>query len=140
MIRFILKVAVFLVIAVVGYNYFLGNEAEKTQSREIVGKARDLGNDAWNLLKGEKEKFEEGKYDGAVDKLKNLYGNLKEKAIKLKDSDALERVIKLEEKREELAKELQSSNEETQVAAKEQLEKLTEETEDLMNDLEKKGQ
>lgn len=140
MIRFILKVAVFLVIAVVGYNYFLGDEAEKTQSREIVGKARDLGKDAWNLLKGEKEKFDEGKYDGAVDKLQALYGNLKETATKLKDSDALDRIMKLEEKREELAKELQSSNEETKTAAKKQLDKLTEETEELMHDLEEKGQ
>lgn len=140
MIRFILKIAVFLVIAVVGYNYFLGDEAEKAQSREIVGKATDLGKDAWNLLKGEKEKFDEGKYEGAVDKLKTLYGSLKETATKLKDSDALDRISRLEAKREELVKELQSSSADNQEAAKKQLDQLTKETEDLMNDLEKKGQ
>lgn len=139
MIRLLLKIGAFLVIAIVGYNYFLGDEAEKAQSREIVGKAGDLGKDAWNLLKGEKAKFKEGKYDGAVDKLQTLYAGLKATAVKLKDSNALERISQLEQKRQELAEELQSSNAETQQAAKKQLDQLTEETEDLMNDLERKG-
>ncbi|MEM9835764.1 MAG: hypothetical protein AAF828_04650 [Bacteroidota bacterium] len=145
MIRSILKIAVFLVIAIIGYNYFLGDEQEKAQSREIVGKAADLGKDAWNLLRGEKEKFEEGKYNGAVDKLKSLYSQLAEQAKTLQDSDALDQISKLEEKRQELSEQLQSSqadkaaDQAQQEDIKNSLEQLTKETEVLMNELEGKG-
>ncbi len=134
--RFLLKVAVFLVIAIVGYNYLFGDEAEKAQSREIVGKATDLGKDAWNLLRGEQAKFKEGKYDGAVDKLEGLYTSLKEKAELLKDSKAIERIRELEAQRKAITEQLKSSSEAERTAAEKQLEKLTKSTELLMNELE----
>ncbi|PHI19105.1 hypothetical protein CEQ90_14410 [Lewinellaceae bacterium SD302] len=137
MIRTLLKLGVFLVIAVLGYNYFLGDEAEKAQSREIVGKAADLGKDAWNLLRAEKEKMDEGKYDGALDKLKGLYGELRETAGNLKDSDALEQISKLEEKRKELSEKLENATAAEKEATAREVEELTEETEEVMKKLEK---
>lgn len=136
----LLRLGIFIVVAILGYNYFLGDEVEKEQSREIVGKAADLGKDAWNLLKGEKEKFQEGKYDGAVDQLKSLYGNLKEQATKIRDSGALDRLADLEKRRQELERRLETGTEAEQAEAGEALEDLTADTEDLMNDLESKGQ
>lgn len=136
MIRSILKLGVFLVIAVLGYNYFLGDEAEKAQSREIVNKATDLGKDAWNLLRSEKNKMDNGKYDDALDKLKGLYSSLSETAGKLKDSDALESIRQLEKQREALSKKLENATAEEKEAAAKEVEELAEKTEEVMKNLE----
>lgn len=140
MIRFLLKVAALLVVGILGYNYFLGDDTEKAQSREIVGKAVDLGKDAWNLLQNEKDKFDEGKYDDAVEKLQGLYGELRQTASRLKDSGALERLSELESKRKELADQLSSETPEVREQAEQDLEKLTEATEVLMHELETQNQ
>lgn len=136
MIRSLFKLAVFLVIAVVGYNYLFGDEAEKEQSKEIIGKATDLGKDAWNLLRGEQAKFKEGKYNDAVDQLAGLYESLLTKAIALKDSKAIEQIKELEAKRKTIVKQLESSSQEERAAARKQLETLGENTEVLMNEFE----
>ena len=62
----ILKLALILVVGILIYNYFLGTDEEKQQSKEIFTEVRDLGKAAWGLLKSEKEKFDEGKYDVEV--------------------------------------------------------------------------
>lgn len=134
MIRSLFKLAAFVLIAIIGYNYLFGDEAEKEQSKEIIGKATDLGKDAWNLLRGEQAKFEEGKYDDAVDKLKSLFGSLTEKATAIKDSKTLEQIRALEDKRKEIVKQLESQSEEERAAAKKQLEKLAKSTEVLMHE------
>jgi len=110
MIRTILKLGIIVVLGLLGYNYFFGDATEKAQSREIVGKAKDLGKDAWELLKSERTKMKEGKYDGALEKLDGLYGNLKERAGELADSDALSRINELTQRRDELEKALKRRN------------------------------
>jgi hypothetical protein len=136
MLRTILKLGVFLVIAVLGYNFFLGDATEKAQSREIVGKAADLGKDAWNLLRSEKDKLDEGKYDGALDKLKDLYGELRETAGRLQDSDALERIRELDDVRKSLDEKLKGASAEDQQEIKKEIDTLTEKTEAVMKKLE----
>lgn len=136
MIRTIIKLGIFLVLAVLGYNYFLGDETEKAQSREIVGKAADLGKDAWNLLRNEKEKLNEGKYDGALDQLKELYGELKKNAGRLQDTEALERIRELDEVRESLSEKMKETAAEDQSKLKREVDRLTEETEAVMKKLE----
>ena len=141
MIRLILKLGFILVIGILGYNYFLGDEDEKAQSREIVGKVRDLGSDAWNLLRSERQKLREGKYDGALDKLDNLYDNLRDKAAALSDSRVLERLEDLDQRRRELEAELAADGEaEPDNSTKRKIDDLTAETEELMNEMEEKGQ
>ena len=140
MIKNLLKIGAFLVIALLGYNYFLGDETEKAQSREIVGKVGDLGKDAWNLLKSERQKLKDGKYDDALDKLDGLYQSLKGKAVDLRDSDALQRIKELSERREELEQMLEEDGSELSRDAKRKLDDLTAETEELMNEMEEKGQ
>ncbi|MEL6274428.1 MAG: hypothetical protein AAFU03_04860 [Bacteroidota bacterium] len=140
MIRFLFRVAVLLVVGILGYNFFFGSTEEKAQSREIVGKAVDLGKDPWNLLKKEKEKFDEGKYDGAVDNLESLYNRLAETARTLRDGDALERIGELERVRSDIEDQLEDATPEEKERAGEQLKELTKETEELMNELEQKAQ
>lgn len=139
MIKNILKIGVVLVIALLGYNYFLGDDAEKAQSKEIVGKVGDLGKEAWNLLKSERQKMKEGKYDDALDKLDGLYQSLRGKAKDIQDSQLLERIQELSERRTELEDQLKDAGSEPSAEAKRQLDDLTAATEELMNEMEAKG-
>lgn len=136
----ILKLGAFIVIALLGYNYFFGNEEEKAQSREIVGKAADLGRDAWGLLRSERQKLSEGKYDDALDKLNSLYGELRQTATRLRDSDVLERLGELEKTRQQLEEELATASEEARPATERKVEELTEATEELMKKIEQEAQ
>ena len=140
MIRLVIKLGIFLVIGLVGYNYFFGSADEKAQSREIVGKVGDLGRDAWNLLRSERSKMKEGKYDDALEKLDGLYQNLRGKAEALRDSEALERLRELSERRAELEQMLEDGDDELSRDARRKLDDLTAETEELMNEMEAKGQ
>lgn len=148
MIKSLLKIGVLLIIGILAYNYFLGSEKEKAQSEEIFGEVRELGKAAWGLLKSEKEKFDEGKYDEAVDKIGNLFESLREKARDIKDSGALDKLAELEKKRKELEVLLAEPAVETyddtakkearEEGIKNELEKLLEETEQLMKEMEEK--
>ncbi|NJC25944.1 hypothetical protein [Neolewinella antarctica] len=140
MIKFILKIGLVLVVGIVGYNYFLGDATEKAQSREMVGKVRDIGGDAWKLLKSEKVKMNEGKYDDALDKLDKLYADLKDRAQKVKDSGALDRLNELVERRGELEDLLRSEGDELSTEGKRKLDDLTQDTEVLMHEMEAKSQ
>jgi len=139
MIKTIFKLGLVLLVGLLGYNYFFGDVEEKAQSREIVGKVGDLGKDAWNLLKSEREKMKDGKYDDALEKLDGLYSSLKGKAQDLKDSGALDRIDELNERRKELEDLLASEGDELSADGKRKLNDLTAETEDLMNEMEEKG-
>lgn len=140
MIKTILKIGALIVLGLLGYNYFLGDAEEKAQSREIVGKAKDLGKDAWDLLKSERTKLKEGKYDGALEKLEGLYGSLKDRAGELADSDALKRISELTERRDELEQLLKDAGGELSGEGKRKLDDLTAETEELMNEMETKSE
>ena len=102
----ILRLLVIVVLAVVVYNYFFGTPEEKQQSEKIFNEVRDLGRSAWALLKSEKEKFDEGKYDDALDKIGGLITDLKDKAETVKDSGLMDDIAKLERKRDELQREV----------------------------------
>ena len=136
MVRTLLKIGLLLVVGLLGYNYFFGTDTEKEQSREIVGKVKDLGSDAWNLLKAERDKMREGKYDDALDKLDNLYAKLKDRARSVEDSGALERLRELDERRLELQKTVGDDARQLSRETKRELKDLTEETEALMNEME----
>lgn len=140
MIKSLIKIGFLVVLGLIGYNYFLGTPEEKAQSKEIVGKVTDLGRDAWNLLQSERVKLQEGKYDDAIQRLEGLYQNLAAKAEDLKDSDALRELGKLSERRTELEELLKKDGGELSEAAKRQLDELTADTEELMNEMEAKGQ
>ena len=78
MIRFIITTAFFLVIALLGYNYFFGTAEEKEQAQEIFSKGAEVVGAGTDLLKSEYQKYEDGKYDEALDNINNLLSKLKE--------------------------------------------------------------
>ena len=108
MIKSILRLAAILVVGILFYNYFLGTPTEKEQSKKVFSKVKDLGRDAWDLLKAEKEKLDEGKYDEALDKITALLNKLKRKAEDIEDSGIIDQIADLERKRSDLERKLSS--------------------------------
>ena len=83
MIRSIFTTAFFLVVVILGYNYFFGTAQEKEQAQEIFSKGAEVVGAGTDLLKSEYQKYEDGKYDEALDNINNLLGKLKEHGSEL---------------------------------------------------------
>jgi predicted RNase H-like nuclease (RuvC/YqgF family) len=105
MIGFLIKLAILVVVGVLGYNYFFGTSAEKAQSAKTFGQMKEVAVSVGELAKSEKQKFDAGKYDKALDKLGATYKKLREGAQKL-DAGLLKRINELEARKGELQKEL----------------------------------
>ena len=147
------------IIAVVYYRFY-GNEQEKETSKKVINTGtdlvKDLGKLTWSLLKKGKESLEEGNYDDTMDNITGLIDDLKEKAGKLDDAKEIyDQISQLERKRDELQKDLAQSQvqsyDETGSASgaasaapaeennlKEDIRRLLNDTEDLMNEIERK--
>ena len=138
--RTLIKLGLLLVVGLLAYNYFLGTPAEREQSRVIVGKAKELGSEAWKLLKTEREKAREGKYDAALDRLETLYKDLREEAERIGDTEALRRLDELGRRRSKLTEELAGTEAELDRDAQHQLDELAEDTEELMHEMEAQSQ
>jgi ElaB/YqjD/DUF883 family membrane-anchored ribosome-binding protein len=102
----IIKLILVLVVGVLIYNYFLGSEEEKQESEKIFTEVKELGKATWGLLKSEKQKFNDGKYDEAVGKVSSLLSSLRNKANTSNDKAAVQELEQLEGKRQQLEKEL----------------------------------
>ena len=107
MIRRLLGIGIVLVAAIIGYNLYFGTAEEKENAREIVNEVKNIGKASWDLLKSEKEKMEGGKYDGAADKLKNIFDKLRGIAKDNNDTRHLTELEELEAKRKDLERRLE---------------------------------
>ncbi len=105
MIGFFIKLAIVVVIGVLAYNYFFGDAEEKAQSAKTFGQMKEVAVSVGQLAKSEKEKFDAGKYDDALDKLGAAYVKLREGAQKL-DAGLLKRIQTLEERKGKLEEDL----------------------------------
>lgn len=87
MIKSLVKKAFVLVILVavglIAYNLFYGTEEEKQQSQQILRQIRELTGNVAGLLQSEKAKFDAGKYNDALQKLKSSLALLREQAQSL---------------------------------------------------------
>lgn len=141
MVKALIKLLVILVFGILIYNYFLGTPSEKKGVEKIVKEFKDFGSSVTDLLKSEKEKFDKGKYDNALDKigqtLKDLKASLKDKGSRYNDE-----LDKLMEKKQQLTDELnkldqkQEQNGVDTSEVKQKLKDLLDETQQLMNELE----
>jgi hypothetical protein len=107
MIGFLVKLAIVVVVGVLAYNYFFGTAEEKAQSSKVFGQVKDVAVSVGELAKSEKEKFDAGKYDAALDKLGGAYKAAREGAANL-DASVLKRIGELEKRRQGLEKEVAS--------------------------------
>ncbi len=105
MIGFLIKLAIFAVTGILGYNYFFGTSEEKAQSSKVFGQVKEVAVSVGELAKSEKEKYNAGKYDTALDKLASAYKTAREGAQKL-DAGLLKSIGELEKRRDGLEKEI----------------------------------
>ena len=139
MIRNILSFLVVLVIGILSYNYFFGSAEEKEQAKEIIGKGAEVVGAGADLLKAEYQKFRDGKYDKALDKIGNVLEKIKDKGGELVgEIDSWEeRKGNWEEKKKELEKLLDSDSD---LIDEEKVKKAIKDLEKEGKELEKEGE
>ena len=139
MIRSLIKLAAMLVIVVLVYNYFFGNTTEKEQSRKIFGETKQLFQSVTGLVREEKDKYDAGKYDKALDRIGNINDDLAAKAKTIKDANLLDKVTDLEKKRSDLKTKIDYMNDKMVNSANKKNKKVTAEQEankaDIKDDL-----
>lgn len=136
--RTIINLILIVVIAVVGYNYFFGSNSEKNESQEIVDQVKDLGKSIGDLIRSEKNKLEEGKYDDVVNKARSIFEKL-ESQINPTDSTQKEGLQALGNDLEALEKKVKEVADSTvsdqdKEELKTELQKLLEKAEQLLNE------
>lgn len=106
--RNLFTLAVILVLGILVYNRFLGDPEEQAQAKttfQTIGKAfKEVGGAVGTLLKSEKEKFDEGKYDQAMDKIGDLFKKMGEKAKDFgeKSDEYLDKLSELKKQKDAL--------------------------------------
>jgi hypothetical protein len=105
MIRSLIKLGLMLLAGVLVYNYFFGTDTEKESSKKIFGQMRDLVVSASDIVRSERQKFDSGKYDAALEKLGGAYRAVRDRA-QFVDDKILKRLDGLEDRKAELEKEL----------------------------------
>lgn len=100
--KYLIRLGLLLLVVVLGYNYFFGDAQEKAQSKEIFHQVGQLGKASWALLKSEKSKLDDGKYDSTLDKVDNIYQGLRSHARSENDTESLQRLTELERERQAL--------------------------------------
>jgi len=106
MIGFAVKVLVVLVIGVLAYNYFFGTDEEQAQSARVFGQMKEVAVSVGELARSEKDKFDAGKYDAALDKLAAAYQTAREGVAKL-DEGLSRRIGELERREDQLRREVE---------------------------------
>lgn len=110
--RTIINLVLIVVIAVVGYNYFFGSQSEKSDSQEIVNQVKDLGKSIGDLIKNEKEKFDEGKYDGIFDRMRSIFDKVKSQ-LDTTDASGREKLEDLEKDLNDLEQKVKDAGDST---------------------------
>ena len=85
MIQKIISITILLVIGLLTYNYFFGTAQEREQAQDIFGKGAEVVGASADLLKAEYQKFNDGKYDEALNNINGLLSKLKEKGGEIDD-------------------------------------------------------
>ncbi len=107
-IKKIIGLAICLAVLLVGYNYFWGTQEEQQSSKNIIAEVKVLTNAVVDLLKTEEEKYENGKFDDALVKVRETFVVIKEKAMTMGDGgrEVLDKLGDLEQQRRDLKKKL----------------------------------
>ena len=137
MMKRLLSLAAMLIIGLLIYNTFFGTEQDRESVEKVTSGFKEL-------FQSTQDKYKNGEYDEAIDKIGDIFNQLKNKAGELQDSDFNESISALEQKKqrlEELLKELETKeNTPTRSLVPENLDKdreqIREELETLQQDVE----
>ena len=110
MIKTILQALVVIVVFVLVYNFFFGTTEEKQNATTIFKEVKDVGVSVKDLLQAEKEKFDAGKYDNAIQKMRELFQNLESNAREVAP-EYVDRIKGLEQQRKDLENQLDQAKE-----------------------------
>ncbi len=105
MIRSLFKLAVLLIIGILIYNYFFGTNEEQENSSKVFGQIRGVVTSVSHIISSEKDKFDAGKYDAALEKLGGVYKAIRTQA-KHVDDKVIKRLDQLESRKTALEQEL----------------------------------
>lgn len=136
----IFSLVVLLVIGLIVYNQFYGTDEDKERGQVVVKETKEAFKSIFNLLKAEKDNYDEGKYEDALEKVGAIFKNVGEKVESLGD-EFPDRFKELEEKKSAIEEKLDNKKESIKnpenrtntVSDKE----LEDELKDLLKDLEK---
>lgn len=139
MIRALIRIALLAVVCIIIYNYFFGSENEKATSKRIFKGVGSVFTEVRGLVRSEKEKLADGKYDVALDKIQNVIEKLKSHASETNDANLQRQVAVLEQRKNTIEHQAQAPATDTgyQKAA-DKVKKANEtakQVESLMNDL-----
>jgi ElaB/YqjD/DUF883 family membrane-anchored ribosome-binding protein len=145
MIKTIIRLGILLLVGVLAYNYFLGTQEEKESSERIFNEVKDLGQATWSLLKSEKEKFDQGKYDEALSKIDDIFEKIKGEASKDNNEEALQEVRDLQFQQEKLKDRIATTDMESEApeatkekeAISDEWQRILQKTEEVMKKVEK---
>lgn len=142
--RNLIKLILFAVIGLVAYNYYYGNEVEKARSEKVIDGVKEVFGSIKDLAISEKEKFDEGKYDKALEKIGSVFEDFRDKSAELGD-DLRDRLADLEDEKIELEERIEEKKkeglwtEEDKDKTKEEFRDLIKKSEELFKDI-KEGQ
>jgi DNA repair ATPase RecN len=109
MIKQLFKLVIIMVLGILVYNLFLGDSTEKENARKVFSEIKEAGVAVKDLIQSEKKKFDEGKYDEALDKVGNVFSKLKRRAKDI-DEKYVDRIAELDETRKDLERRLEELN------------------------------
>ena len=143
MIRNLIKIVLVVAAGILIYNYFFGTPDEKENAKEVFQKIKAAGKEVAevgiaikDLLQSEREKFDAGKYDNALDKMGKLLGGLKDQAADL-DQRYIDKINQLDDKRKDLEQQVDNIRQNTpadSTANEEEVSRLNRELQNLMQE------
>jgi phosphopantetheine adenylyltransferase len=95
MIRRLLSLGVMLIIGLLAYNMMFGYEADKENAKQITNGVKEL-------IQSTKEKYKNGEYNEAIDRIGDVFNQLKNKADKLNNGEYADDISELEERKQRL--------------------------------------
>lgn len=104
MIKRLLSLAAMLIIGLLVYNTFFGTEQDKESVEKVTSGFKEL-------FQSTKDKYKSGEYDEAIDKIGDVFNQLKEKANELNSDEFKDELSRLQEKKERLEESLKDLEE-----------------------------
>lgn len=104
MIRRLISLAAMLIIGLLVYNMMFGDESDKENAKQITSGIKEL-------IQSTKEKYENGEYNEAIDKIGVVFKQLKDKADDFSSGEYNDEISELQERKERLEEMLQELEE-----------------------------